>query len=398
MQKQVIRKKYLEFLESFKDDTRFVKIITGVRRCGKSTLMLQFMERLRSAGMENILYVNFEDMRFSEIGTYKDLNQYIRSNIDPKVHTYVFFDEVQRVKEWERSINGLMVGYDADIYITGSNSFVLSSELSTYLTGRYVSVNMFPLSFSEYVELHSDGRDVGLLFELYMRYGAFPAIDPFGEDRAVRTVLSDLYAAIVYRDIMSRGQIRDQADLDKVTKFLMINIGNPVSANSIAGSIGNIRRETVERYLGLLEGSYIIYRADRFDIKSTALAPTPKYYTVDTGLRNAPLGYRDEDLGRLLENIVYLELLRRGFTVQVGRYGDSEIDFVVRKPDGNTEYIQVAQSIRSENTRDRELRPLRALGNSFPKTVITTDQRLASTTEDGIRHVHAIEWLLGNAG
>jgi predicted AAA+ superfamily ATPase len=395
MPQEVTRTEYLDELERFKDKKDLVKVITGVRRCGKSTLLHQFMRKLTESGAERILLINFEDLEYSGIRTYEDFNEFLKKNIDPKEHTYVILDEIQRVSGWERSVNGLMTGFDVDIYITGSNAFVLSSELSTFLTGRYVSIRMLPLSFSEYCELHSESKkDRGELFELYLRYGAFPYVDPFAGDRTARALLSDLYASIAYSDIMSRGQIRDRSDLDKVIMFLMFNIGNPMSSNSIAKSLGGIRRETVERYLRLLEESYMFYKADRFDLKSTVLSPFPKYYSVDPGLRNAPLGYRDEDRGRLLENIVFLELLRRGYVVRVGKYGNEEIDFTAMGPNGEMEYFQVTLSMLSEEVRTRELRPLRALNNSFPKTIISMDSRLPSVSQDGIKHIHIIDWLM----
>ncbi|MCL2149261.1 MAG: ATP-binding protein [Methanomassiliicoccaceae archaeon] len=395
MAKEVVRKGYLEELRLFKDKKDIVKVITGVRRCGKSTVMRQFIEELRGAGEDGIVSVDFEDFSFDFIKGHEDLNRYLKDNIDPQKRTYVFLDEIQRVEGWERSVNGLLASLDVDVYISGSNAHVLSSELSTFLTGRYVQIKMLPLSFSEYCEMHSDkSGDPHELFALYTRYGAFPHIDPFADDRATRALLSDLYSAIVYNDILSREEVRGQPGLERLTRFLMINIGNPVSANSIAKSMGGMAYETVDRYLRLLEGAHLFYRADRFDLKSSALAPTPKYYSVDTGLRNAPMGYVREDLGRLLENIVYLELLRRGYGVRVGRYGDKEIDFAAVNRRGEPEYFQVALSTLSEGVAAREHLPLRALNNSFPKTVISMDERLPSVTRDGIRHVHIVDWLL----
>lgn len=396
--KEVLRKDYLDSIDRFRDKKGFVKVITGVRRCGKSTLLRQFTEKLKASGAEKIITMNFETIDFDHIRKYEDLNKFIKENVDPKEHTYLIMDEIQRVAEWERSVNGLLAGYDADIYITGSNAHVLSSELSTFLTGRYVTISMFPLSFSEYYELHSDiEKDESVMFDRYMRYGAFPWVDPFNDDRTIRVMLSDLYGSIAYNDVMYREQIRDRGDLDKVIRFLMINIGNPISSNSIAKSLGGIRRETAERYLKLLEEAYMFYKADRFDLKSTALSPTPKYYSVDTGLRNAPLGYRDEDRGRLMENIVYLELRRRGYIVRIGKYGSGEIDFTATDPNGAVEYFQVTVSMMSDETRARELRPLKVLNDNFPKTVISTDSRLPSVTGEGIKHIHIIDWLLKRA-
>ena len=390
MDGRIIRQQYLEQLNAFKDDTDLIKIITGVRRCGKSTILQQFTRTLEGP----VVYMNFEDMELDHIRTHSDLNEYLKKNIDPKVHTYVLFDEVQRVEGWERSVNGLMTGFDADIYVTGSNAFLLSSELSTYLTGRYVSINVLPFSFKEYKEMHSD-RNVGedMLFSLYLRHGAFPSIDPFRDHISVVNSLSDLYSSIVYRDIMFRGNIRDQSALERMSRYLMLNDGNQISAGTISKEL-KVRSETVEKYLRLFEEAYIFYRVERYDIKSTALSPSPKYYSVDTGLRNAPLGYRDEDIGRLLENVVFLELLRRGYHVQVGKYSKGEIDFAARDVDGNWEYYQVTYSMRSDDVRERELRPLESMNNSFPKTVISMDQRLRSVTETGIKHIHIIDWLL----
>lgn len=395
MNKDVLRRKYLDELERFKDNTNFIKVITGVRRCGKSTLMSQFRDELKRSGHQNIVFINFEDIEYDDINNYLDLNRYIKENIDRETRTYVFLDEIQRVEGWERSINGLMTGYDADIYLTGSNAHILSSELSTFLTGRYVTINMFPLSFSEYCEFHSDMRySDEMLFDLYLRYGAFPLIDPKADERVIRAILSGTYTSIIHNDVISRGQIRDVGDLDRLVKFMMINAGNPISINAISKSMGKTTHETVDRYIRLLEESFLLYKVDRYDLKSTAFSPTPKYYSVDTGLRNISLGYKDEDRGRLLENIVCLELLRRGNTLRVGKYGDNEIDFAATDNNGNTEYFQVTLSMKSDEVRERELRSLRAPNDSFPKTVLSTDSRIPSITKDGIRHIHVIDWLL----
>ncbi|MDR2846616.1 MAG: ATP-binding protein [Candidatus Methanoplasma sp.] len=393
--KDVLRTKYLDFLSEFKDDTDVIKVICGVRRCGKSTLMHQFIERLKASGVDakNIIFMNMESAEFDDIKDQADLKKYFKERIG-KERTYVMLDEIQRVEKWEVAINSLAVDFDADIYITGSNAYLLSSELSTYLTGRYVSINMLPLSFAEYTELHSDrGADKYELFELYLKYGAFPMIDPFESEMKVKVRIVDLYRSIVYRDIAFRDEIKNIAELERVTKFMMFNIGNPISANKIANSLGGIHRNTVENYLKLLEESYILYRADRYDIKSTALSPSSKYYSVDTGIRNAPLNYKNEDYGRLLENLVYLELVRRGDPVYVGKYGDSEVDFTVRTSDGYA-YYQVTRSMNDDHTSDRELRPLKAIRDNYPKTVISTDV-LKADFEGGIKHIHIIDFLMG---
>ncbi|MDR0508930.1 MAG: ATP-binding protein, partial [Candidatus Methanoplasma sp.] len=308
------RTQYLDFLWEFKDQTDTAKIICGVRRCGKSTMMEQMIERLISSGVDekNIIYIDFESTEFDFIADREDLKRYFKENLRTGI-TYVLLDEVQRIKGWEVPVNALLAGTGADVYITGSNSQLLSSELSTYITGRYVSVEMLPLSFKEYSELHSDrGLDKYELFDKYIRYGAFPGVNPFAGERAIRAMLDGLYASIIYKDAVMRGKIVNAAEFERVVKFMMMNIGNPISANGIATSLGNVHKTTVDKYLGLLEQCYILYKAEKYDLKSTVLSHSPKYYSVDVGLRNTSLGYGTEDYGRLMENLVYLELIRKG--------------------------------------------------------------------------------------
>jgi predicted AAA+ superfamily ATPase len=391
----VLREQYLDFLWKVKDDTKTVKIICGVRRCGKSTVMLQFIDRLRESGIQenNILYIDFENPKFDHIEDQKDLKQYFKEHITSG-RTYVFLDEIQRVKDWEIAVNGLMSGNEADVYITGSNSKLLSSEFSTYLTGRYISIEMLPLSFKEYSEFHAEHNlNKYEMFDKYLKYGAFPGINPFADERIIASRLDDLYYSTIYKDAVLRGQIRDVSEFENVAKFLMMNIGNPVSFNKIAESLGNTNRKTVERYIKLLEDCYIFYRADRYDLKSTVLSHSPKFYSVDVGLRNSPLGYTDEDYGRLMENLVYLELIRKGDEVTVGKFGDSEIDFSVRTLKGR-EYYQVTFSMKGDRVKERELRSLRLLNDNFPKTVISTDI-LKADFADGIRHINIVDFLLG---
>jgi len=308
--------------------------------------------------------------------------------------SYVFLDEVQRVPEWERSVNALMVDVDADIYITGSNSKLLSSELTTYLTGRYVRIDMLPLSFSEFCELHSDaGKDVHRLFDMFMEYGGFPGVDPMRGDDAVRSSLRDLYSSIVLWDVVSRGNIKNIQELDRLMKHMMINAGNPVSVRGLSNDMGGIHRDTVDRYLGLMEDAYILYRADRYDLKGTALHPSPKYYPVDQGLRNMALDYDLSDIGRVLENIVYLELIRRGLRVTVGKWDAKEIDFVA-VGNGKKEYFQVCYDINLEDTREREFSPLRSVRDSFPKNVLVMNPSKGYVTQDGINVINVIDWLL----
>jgi predicted AAA+ superfamily ATPase len=382
-------------LEEFKDDTEVIKVICGVRRCGKSTLMLQYVDLLIRSGVSegDIVYMNLESMEFDDLKDGTDLKVHLRGRMGPG-RTYILLDEIQKVNGWETVVNALTIDFDADVYITGSNAHLLSTELTTYLTGRYVSINMLPLSFIEYAELHKGrAEDKYELFERYLKYGAFPGVDPFESERKIQVRLNDLYSSIVYKDVMSRGMVRDASELERVIRFMMFNIGNPLSSNKIANTLGGVHRNTVEGYLRLLEESCIMYRADRYDIRSTALSPSPKYYSVDTGLRNAPLKYTDEDYVRILENIVYLELIRRGCKVYVGRHGDSEVDFAV-KTSGGFEYYQVTYSMKDDRVKERELKPLRSIRDSYPKTVISTDEMKADF-EGGIKHVHKIDILMG---
>jgi len=391
----VERTQYLDFLWEFKDMTDTAKIICGVRRCGKSTLMQQMIDRLAASGVneKNIIHLDFELAELDFIKDQGDLKRYLKENLG-KGMTYVFLDEVQMVKDWEIAVNALLAGTDADVYITGSNSQLLSSELSTYITGRYVSIEMLPLSFKEYTALHSDaGLDKYDLFDRYIRYGAFPGVDPFGSERAIRAVLEGLYTSIIYKDAVLRGNIGDVPEFERVVRFMMMNIGNPISVNGIATSLGSVHTATVEKYLRLLEQCYILYKAERYDLKSTILSHSPKYYSVDTGIRNASLGYGTEDYGRLMENLVYLELIRNGDRVTVGKYGDSEVDFSV-KTAGGTEYYQVVYSMKDDKVRERELRSLNGLRDSYPKTVISTDIMKADLP-NGIKHVNIADFLLG---
>lgn len=396
MDKRLVpRKRYLKELSAFRDNTDFVKVVTGVRRCGKSTLMKQFRDVLLSDGVpeDRIFTFNLEYPEFYSVRTGDDLAEIIFPKIPEEGRSYVFFDEVQRAEGWERVINSLMAGTDADIYITGSNAHILSSELSTFLTGRYVSIDMLPLSFSEWTALRGEGMDVNTAFARFMVYGGFPSIDLSMGESSVKTALRDLYASVVKWDMASRGQVRNMDELDRLMTYLMHNIGNPMSLNNIVEGLGS-SRELVGRYLSLMEEAFIIYRADRYDISSTALSPHPKYYVVDQGLRDMAVGFTQKDSGRVLENIVYLELLRRGNTVQVGKHGAKEVDFVAVGDIGGREYYQVCLSMREEQTAEREMSALMSIRDSFPKTVLTLDPVVRHVTEDGILVMNVTEWLL----
>ena len=390
--KDVLRKDALEFLTQFRDDTDLIKIIYGVRRCGKSTLMLQYINQLKVSGVtdDNIVHMNMESSEYREISDGNELQDEIKKRLGDG-RNYVLIDEVQIVKGWETAINSLRVDTDSDIYLTGSNSNLLSSELATYLTGRYVSIELLPLSFKEYMELNGIDNDKNDMFKKYLAQGAFPIIDPSNNEEKIRTVLEGLYFSIIYKDVVSRGEIRDTAALDKIVRFMMANIGNPMSANNIAKGI-NVDRKTTERYMRLLEEAYVLFRVDRYDIKSTHLNPNPKYYSIDTGLRNFSTGHGIEDHGRLLENVIYLELRRRKYKVRVGKYDDKEIDFNIIMPNGQM-YLQVTRSMLDETVMKRELEPLRNLKDNHPRIVISED-RINGNFEDGTKHVNIIDWLL----
>ena len=388
----VLRRDLLALLSGFRDDADIIKIICGVRRCGKSTLMSQYIDLLKDSGVpeSNIVYLNLESDAQSDLRDRLELMEAVKERMGEGMN-YVLIDEIQNVNEWEIAVNAMRVSGNMDVYITGSNSNLLSSELSTHLTGRYVSLEVFPLSFREYLDLNGENEDLYEMFERYLQYGAFPMIDPFESEKRIKIRLTDLFSSIVYKDILMRENIRDAAELEKIVKFMMFNIGNPLSVNKIANSLG-INPKTAGRYLWLLEEAYIFYRADRFDIKKTSLNPNPKYYSVDTGLRNMPLEYSNEDYGRQMENIVYLELKRRGHTVKVERYGDKEVDFSVKTLKGYV-YYQVTTSMMNESVKERELGSLRSIDNNYPKVVISAD-RLKADFKGGIKHINIIDWLL----
>lgn len=391
--RMVLRHRYLEWLDMFRGNNGLVKVIQGVRRCGKSTLMGQFAERLIASGVpaEQVVRMNIETAEFMGLKDHKALYDEVMSRMSSGAG-YLFLDEIQRVDGWERAVNALMVDTDLDIYLTGSNSRLLSSELTTYLTGRYVSLRVLPLSFSEYTELRGEGRPAERVLEEYMEFGGFPIIDPVQGRNAAQVVLQDLYASVALHDICERGGIRNIGELSRLLRYMMENVGNPVSLNNVVKGMGDINRGTVERYLGLMEDAFLLYRADRYDIHGTALLPTPKYYAVDPGLRSMAVGYGNRDAGRVLENIVFLELLRRGYSVTVGRWGASEVDFVAERA-GSREYFQVCLGYLDESVEERELAPLRGIADNFPKTVIMLYGRPRSVTKDGIIERSAADWL-----
>ncbi|MDR0522875.1 MAG: ATP-binding protein [Candidatus Methanoplasma sp.] len=393
MAETVQRERYLERLRGWKDRTEAVKIITGMRRCGKSTLLAQFMEILRAEGLgDRIVHVNFESKSADGIRDHRDLNAFLESRMDPSERTYVFLDEIQRVEGWERTVNSLSVDYDADVYLTGSNAHMLSSELSTYLSGRYVEIKMLPLSFKEYLSLHPAGPEASVekRFESYMAHGAIPMIDPDDPERAGE-MLQGIYSTILRKDVSSRLGATDVRSLDEIVSFLMSNVGSVTSCASVAKE-ASLSPATVKRYVQGLEDAFLIYRARRYDVRGKALLKTTeKYYASDTGVRNAVLG-GPADAGRVLENVVFLELLRRGYSVISGSHYGREIDFVAEKG-GSRGYFQVALTILGDSVFEREVALLDSVPDSFPKTILTLD-RIVRSPPNGIRATNVIDWLL----
>lgn len=397
----VIRENYLNTLIDAKD-TEFIKVITGVRRSGKSTLLLMYKDYLLNNDVtENeVIYINFESAMYDYIKDYKELYNEIKSKI-AKRKTYILLDEVQNVKKWEKAINSLNIDFDVDIYITGSNAYLLSSELATLLSGRYIEIKMYPLSFKEFLKFNEYNADnVEEYFYEYLRYGGLPAITKIKDkNNLVIAYLNDIYNAIVKKDIIERNNIKDISLLENIVKYISANIGSVISANKISNYLNSNKiveksnHLTIDNYLNMLENAFIVYKADRSDIKSKALLKTlGKYYMADTGLRNIITGFRNIDEGHLLENVVYLELLRRGYKVSIGKASEYEVDFVAENPN-EIKYYQVSQSIKEESVRKRELRSLESIQDNYEKTILTMDKNI-SKDYNGIKVKNIIDFLL----
>lgn len=397
----VIRENYLNLLIDAKD-TEFIKVITGVRRSGKSTLLLMYKEYLlnNNVSESEIIHINFESAMYDYIRNYKDLYEEIKNKLS-KSKTYILLDEVQNVKEWEKAINSLNVDFDVDIYITGSNAYLLSSELVTLLSGRYIEIKMYPLSFKEFLKFNEyDTSNIEEKFYEYLKYGGLPAITQIKDkNNLVMAYLNDIYNTIIKKNIIERNNIKDISLLENIVKYVSANIGSSISANKISDYLNsnkiveNSNHLTIDNYLKMLENAFIFYKADRSDIKSKALLKTlGKYYIADTGLRNIILGFRNIDEGHLLENIVYLELLRRGFKVNIGKTLEYEVDFIAENPD-EIKYYQVSQSIKEDSVRERELRSLESIQDNYEKTILTMDKSI-NKDYNGIKVKNIIDFLL----
>lgn len=397
----VIRENYLNTLIDAKD-TEFIKVITGVRRSGKSTLFLMYKEYLLNNNVteDRIIHINFESAMYDYIRDYKDLYEEIKNKLS-KEKTYILLDEVQNVKEWEKAINSINVDFNVDIYITGSNAYLLSSELATLLSGRYIEIKMYPLSFKEYLKFNNyDTSNIEEKFYEYLKYGGLPAITQIKDkNNLVMAYLNDIYNAIVKKDIIERNSIKDIALLENIVKYVSSNIGSSISANKISDYLNSNKiveksnHLTVDNYLKMLENAFIVYKADRSDIRSKALLKTlGKYYIADTGLRNIILGFRNIDEGHLLENVVYLELLRRGNRVNIGKTLDYEVDFIAENPD-EIKYYQVTQSLKENSVLERELRSLESIQDNYEKIILTMD-RTINKDYNGIKVKNIIDFLL----
>ena len=405
----VKRREYLNQLEQWKHE-KVIKVVTGLRRCGKSTLLAMFQDRLRESGVEaqQIISLNFEMLEYEELRDYRKLYQFITERLRPDRMNYIFLDEIQMVPDYQKAVDSLYLRENVDLFVTGSNAWLLSGELATLLSGRYVEIKMLPLSFREYCEMKGGGnRDA--LFSDYLRFGGLPYVASMdGTEEKIDTYLEGIYNTILVKDIELRQQrretdpnrrkITDLRLLRNIARFLAGSVGSPVSVKSIADYITSSGRKisanTVNDYVEALIEPFIFYPVERYDVfGKQLLKQNRKLYIVDLGIRRHLLARKHYDLGFSLENVVYLELLRRGFTVNVGKAGQTEIDFVARKGD-RVRYYQVSASLTEETTFQREIAPLRMVKDNYPKTILTLDRFTAGDYE-GIEVVNAVEWLAG---
>lgn len=404
----IIRKEYLHQLEQWKDQ-KIIKVITGIRRCGKSTLLQQFQDFLIQTGIseKQIIAINFEDLAFEELLDYQKLYAYITARLLTGKRMYVFLDEIQKVQDFEKVVDSLYIKDSVDVYITGSNAFLLSGDLATFLSGRYIEINMLPLAFREYMD-EVNGENPDQVFAQYMKFGGMPYVAQLGQDaNRIDTYLEGIYNTILIKDIEDREKrrtddpnkrrINDVTLLKNISRFLASTVGSPVSLNKIAGYITSTGRKvsptTVAEYVEALCEPYIFYRVQPINVSGKQLLDTVcKYYIADLGLRNYILPRQNYDLGFSLENVVYLELLRRGFEVYSGRIGMLEVDFVAKKND-LYRYYQVTASLTDQKTFEREMKPFEQIKDNYPKTILTLD-RFSLGNYNGIQVVNAVDWLL----
>lgn len=396
----IVRKEYLDKLIAFKDK-QIIKVITGVRRCGKSTLFEIFQDYLvdHHVSREQIISINFEDYDYEDLLEPKRLYEYIKGKLIPNKKMYVFLDEIQNVRDFHKVVDSLYIKKNIDLYITGSNAFLLSSEIATLISGRYIEVKMLPLSFREYVWSTGNENELQSKYRKYIEFSSFPYVLELKDDKKiVKDYLDGLLNTIILKDVVQRNKISDILMFKSILRFLFDNIGSPLSSKKIADTLTSngrkIDTKTVEKYIHALIESYVVYQANRYNIKGKEYLKTlGKYYVVDIGLRQALLGTSSRDVGHILENVVYLELIRRGYEVHVGKINDLEIDFVAFTGD-EVNYIQVAATVRDEKTLERELAPLEKIKDSHPKYVLTLDDD-PEANHNGIKIENALEWLMG---
>lgn len=397
----IFRENYVKKIMAF-TDTSFVKILTGVRRCGKSTIMQMIMDELRKRGIpeERIISYRFDSMEYDDM-TAKQLYEMLKTRLSVGEKTYLFLDEIQEISSWEKTVNSINTDFNVDIYVTGSNSRMMSSEIATYLTGRYVSFRIFTLSFEEYLTFkkqYGTVEDVHKELVNYIKYGGFPAIhlQEYSLNDAY-TIVRDIYNSTIFSDIVKRNQIRKVDQLERVVKFAFDNVGKTFSAKSISDYIKSEHRaidnETVYNYLEKLENAYILHRCSRYDVQGKELLKTQeKFYLADSSFKYSVLGYNDQSIAAMLENVVYLELLRRDYEVYIGKTQNGEIDFIATRQNDKI-YIQITKEIKSEKTEKREYDRLLEIGDNYPKYLLRTDD-FAGGNYQGIKTMHVADFLL----
>lgn len=399
MKRRIVRNEYLEILKDFRDKD-IIKIVTGIRRCGKSTLLEMFKEYLRENDVDgrHIISINFEDYNYVDLLDPKSLHTYIQSKIEDNEMYYVFFDEIQNVNDFPRVVDSLNLKENIDIYITGSNAYMLSSEIATFISGRYVEIKMLPLSFKEYVEYTGNRNELNKKYADYLQFSSFPyaAMLEKNKDR-IHEYLEGIYSTVLLKDIIARKKVTDTMILESVIRYMFDNIGNLTSTKKISDTMNSDGRKidvkTIEKYIAALMESFVIYQAKRYDVKGKNYLKTlDKYYIVDIGLRYMLLGSKNADIGHILENVVYLELLRRGYKVYIGKMENEEVDFVAMSSK-ETIYFQVAATVRDAGTLMRELRPLQKIPDNYPKYILTLDED-PEGDYDGIRRINALDFLL----
>lgn len=393
------RPEYMKFLHDWKDK-QVIKVISGIRRCGKSTLFDMYIDNLKGQGVNDnqILQINFEDIEYEELLDYRKLYSYVKSRLVSNQMNYIFLDEIQHVKDYQKAVDSLFVQKNTDVYITGSNAYFMSGELATLLAGRYVELKLLPLSFKEYCSAFKENKTKEELYRNYLFNSSFPYTVQLEDRRNIHAYLDGIYNTVVLNDILARKNIQDPLMLKSVIKFMFDNIGNLCTIKKIADSMTNAGRKisshTVENYLDGITESLLMYRVGRYDIKGKDyLQINEKYYLADLGLRYYLLGTKDVDQGRVLENIVFLELLRRGYEIYVGKYETTEVDFVVLDANGKIEYYQVALSCKDTQTLARELRPFNEIKDHYPKYLLTMDND-PPNFHNGVEQVYVLDWLL----